>query len=338
MRASTAAIKVSVVICAYNAQASLGRAIESALAQRGVYLEIIVVDDCSSDGTYDVARSFEQAHPTVRAIRLESNRGAGGARNAAFEVATGEWIALLDADDAFAPGRLLSLLGLADTWDADMAADNLWLVDGASGRPFDLMLHRDRLCSQRLISASAFVQNNMPIEVKRKYGLLKPIMKRSFIERHGLRYDENVRYGEDFLLYLDCLIKGARFAIEPEAHYFYSLSRGSLTRVRPIEQAEGFLEHCDRLLQRSEVRSNPSLVAMLTNRSFQMQSDLIYIRFTAALKQARLGAASKHLAAHPELTHFILVHAWRVIFLRSMQQVSHLLSAIRSRRSTPRHG
>ena len=78
---------VSFVIAAYNAEATLGRAIDSALAQEGVAVEVIVVDDCSSDATLDVARSY--ADPRVRVVALQLNRGPGGARNAGLDAARG---------------------------------------------------------------------------------------------------------------------------------------------------------------------------------------------------------------------------------------------------------
>jgi glycosyltransferase involved in cell wall biosynthesis len=89
------------MIGAYNAAPYLGEAIESALGQDYEPLELIVVDDGSTDGTGDVARSF----PQVRVIQQE-NGGNGSARNRAVENASGELYAFLDADDRFTPGKL----------------------------------------------------------------------------------------------------------------------------------------------------------------------------------------------------------------------------------------
>jgi glycosyltransferase involved in cell wall biosynthesis len=92
---------VSVMIGAYNAAPYLGEAIESALAQDYDPIELIVVDDGSTDGTAAVARSF----PQVTLISQE-NGGNGAARNRAVENASGELYAFLDADDRFTPGKL----------------------------------------------------------------------------------------------------------------------------------------------------------------------------------------------------------------------------------------
>jgi glycosyltransferase involved in cell wall biosynthesis len=92
---------ISVMIGAYNAAPYLGEAIESVFAQDYDPIELIVVDDGSTDGTADVARSFAQ----VQVIQQE-NGGNGAARNRAVENASGELYAFLDADDRFTSGKL----------------------------------------------------------------------------------------------------------------------------------------------------------------------------------------------------------------------------------------
>lgn len=93
---------VSVVIPVYNAERYVGAAIESVLAQGHGRVEIIAVDDGSTDGSVRVIESFE---PAVRVLRQE-NAGVGGARNSGIAVAQGELLAFLDADDLWAPDKL----------------------------------------------------------------------------------------------------------------------------------------------------------------------------------------------------------------------------------------
>jgi glycosyltransferase involved in cell wall biosynthesis len=94
---------ISVMIGVYNGAAYLGEAIESALGQDYEPLELIVVDDGSTDGSADVASAF----PGVLTVR-QKNAGNGAARNRAVQEATGELYAFLDADDRFTPGKLSS--------------------------------------------------------------------------------------------------------------------------------------------------------------------------------------------------------------------------------------
>lgn len=94
---------VAVVIPAFNCARVISRAIESVLAQSLRPREIIVVDDASVDGTAERVRKFG-SH--VRYLRHERNRGAAEARNTGINAASAEWIAFLDADDEWLPGKM----------------------------------------------------------------------------------------------------------------------------------------------------------------------------------------------------------------------------------------
>src|ERR1700722_8578467 len=90
---------VSVIIAAYNCRATIGRAIESACNQTLRDIEIIVADDASTDGTYDLVKSLADADKRIKLMKLPQNGGPAVARNTAINAALGEWIAVLDADD-----------------------------------------------------------------------------------------------------------------------------------------------------------------------------------------------------------------------------------------------
>src|ERR1700722_9130709 len=92
------------LIPAFNAAATIRRAIDSALGQTYQNLEVVVVDDGSRDTTSEIAASYER--DDVRLIRLSSNQGASGAVNEGIAAAKGEFIAFLDADDEWLPTKL----------------------------------------------------------------------------------------------------------------------------------------------------------------------------------------------------------------------------------------
>jgi len=95
-------LSVSVIIPAYNRQAYIAEAVQSALQQSHRPLEIIVVDDGSTDGTRSAVQKF---FPSVR-YELQQHSGAGAARNRGAEIARGELLAFLDADDVWPPYKL----------------------------------------------------------------------------------------------------------------------------------------------------------------------------------------------------------------------------------------
>lgn len=102
--------QVSVIIPAYNASAYVAQAVQSALGQRGVDLEVIVIDDGSTDDTPKVLATFGES---IRVVR-QSNAGHVKARNHAAQLARGEWLAFLDADDEWLPDKLAKQLQLAE--------------------------------------------------------------------------------------------------------------------------------------------------------------------------------------------------------------------------------
>ena len=96
-------MSISVIIPVYNARKYLGQAIESVLAQSLKPLEIIVVDDGSTDNSVAVAQEFE---PDITLLKLAENNGAGAARNLGINKASGRYLAFLDADDFWVRNKL----------------------------------------------------------------------------------------------------------------------------------------------------------------------------------------------------------------------------------------
>lgn len=113
--------RVTVVIPAFNAQQYISSAIHSALAQQGCEIDVIVVDDGSTDRTPQIVQAYEDR---VRYVR-QDNAGPAAARNLGVSLATGEWIAFLDADDTWISGKLKAQLKAASNVGADVVYSNL---------------------------------------------------------------------------------------------------------------------------------------------------------------------------------------------------------------------
>jgi succinoglycan biosynthesis protein ExoO len=229
---------VSFVIAAYNAEETLARAIDSALAQIGVTLEVIIVDDCSTDGT----RAIAEAHPDprVRLIAQTVNGGPAAARNAGLAAACGRWIAILDSDDTIYPVRLLTMLERAEAAGAQIVVDNLDVIPFDRGAPY-AMFSKQELRRRGMMTLADFIGSNVIFQSTFNFGYMKPIFERAFLLQHGLRFDETLRVGEDYLLLASALASGARCAIVPEIGYVYHLRQGSISRV--LEQS-----HLDAML------------------------------------------------------------------------------------------
>lgn len=269
---------ISVVIPTYRSGDFVSRAIDSALAQEGVRCEVVIVDDASPDDTADLVEARYGSRPDVVLVRLPANGGPSAARNAGMREARGDWIAVLDADDAFDQGRLLRLLSAAQRLDADVVADNIRYYDAAART-----LSEPKLRSVKeplLLTPHLLVAKSRPASDELNFGLLKPFYRRAFLVDHGLRYPENIRHGEDFRFYFDLLMSGARFFVLPEAGYQWTLRRSgqSRTRVDYLGQSE----ETARLADTPAVRADPTLSRLLTEHSEAMKQYHRYVLFREA--------------------------------------------------------
>ena len=285
---ATGAPRVSVLIPAHDAAGRLPRALRSALGQSIEDLEVIVVDDASSDGTFETACRFAAADQRVRVLRNPVNCGPAGARNLALDAARGTWIALLDSDDAYLPARLARLLRFAEREGADMIADNLLLHDAAGRRPGQRMLPPSLLPQPRPVDAAAFLRGNLPVpgHPRVSYGFLKPVFRRSFLEAHGLRY-QRMRFAEDFDLYLRCLLAGARFCLIPEPGYAYTVRGDSLTARHGAGDLVR-LRSLDRQLGRDlHGVAGPQLAAALDEHQRSIERRLVWRMFAQSVARGR---------------------------------------------------
>ncbi|MES2449852.1 MAG: glycosyltransferase family A protein [Pseudomonadota bacterium] len=150
----TPSARVSCIIPVHDGAAFLAQALASILHQRGAELDVIVVDDGSSDASADIAAGFDG----VRVYR-QAQAGVAAARNAGVALARGDFIAFLDADDLWLPGKISAQLAALD---ADPAADySLTLVrhvamDGEKAGPLDDGSRLGRLMQCLLVRRAAF--------------------------------------------------------------------------------------------------------------------------------------------------------------------------------------
>ncbi|RUM98349.1 glycosyltransferase family 2 protein [Pseudaminobacter arsenicus] len=287
---------VSVVIAAFNAQDTLARAVDSALRQEGVAVEVVVIDDCSTDGTLEIARSFAPA--AVRVVALERNRGPGGARNAGLEAARGRFVVVLDADDKMHPQRLTRMIGRAEEKSAQIAVDNIEVVQEEGGTSAAMFPH-EMLEGMPELSLAGFIAANLMFEETFSFGYMKPIFERAFIERHGLRYDTGLRIGEDYIFLASALAEGGRCVVEPQALYAYHVRAGSISRVLELHHVEAMLEADAALMQRYRLEGAALAAQSRRTRSLERAASFLalvgHLKDRAALKA--LGTAWRDPAA-----------------------------------------
>lgn len=106
---------VSIITPSYNSSRFVRECIDSVLAQTYQNWEMIIVDDCSTDGSADLIRDIISEEPRIRLVALDKNVGAAEARNIAIAMAKGRFIAFLDSDDIWIPEKLEHQIGFMET-------------------------------------------------------------------------------------------------------------------------------------------------------------------------------------------------------------------------------
>ncbi len=129
-------MQISVIIPVYNSAATIGAALDSVVVQQHDVLELIVVDDCSGDDTAAVTRDWDThrnyARIPLRLLRTPRNGGPAAARNLGIQNALGDWIAFLDADDEWLPGKLEAQLTVIKTFREENQGATPALICGAT--------------------------------------------------------------------------------------------------------------------------------------------------------------------------------------------------------------
>jgi glycosyltransferase involved in cell wall biosynthesis len=181
----SANLSVTAIIPTFRSEKEVMRAIESVLNQSSPVNEIIVVDDASDDQTVRVVRNFAATHPQIRLIVNDQNLGPGQSRNAAWNLATSEYLAFLDADDTWHPKKI----ELQREW---FRANSSEVICGT----------RHCIVNQDDVSDDGEIFSQFSIEdlLRRNRFTTPSVMLRRDIP---LRFDSKIRLSEDYLLWME---------------------------------------------------------------------------------------------------------------------------------------
>ncbi|MEM6602713.1 MAG: glycosyltransferase family 2 protein [Pseudomonadota bacterium] len=306
--------KVSIIIAAWNAKDTILDCVKSALSQSYSHIEIIIVDDCSTDNTKAVLQDILSEHHHVKYFRTPQNSGPSAARNFGISSASGDWIAILDADDSFDPKRIEAMLDFAQKYDLDIAFDDLSICTGHITAP---LIGHD--LDDIHWTAGHYAKQNRPYVNKFITGFLKPLFKRSFLVDHGLAYHEALRNSEDYMMILEAIIKGAKVKFLNRPLYNYVVLGQSLSgkfnedhHIALIKAEKELLEaHKARLafkdIQGIEAHIKALEEAHISNKMFQM------------LREKEFVKAFIFVISNPSMLHKNISRVTRSIFSKLLK-------------------
>ena len=184
---------ISIIMAAYNAEKTIRQAIDSVLAQTYTDFELLVVNDCSKDKTPLIVVEYSQRDERVKLISNPRNMGVSHTRLNGLSAATGDWIAVLDSDDAWLPEKLEKQMELLKQTGAVMLYTGSQFIDG-DGNKIDWVLNVPEQVDYRTLLKQNVLSNSSSL-------CRRDLYKKNYVIGDGMH--------EDFALWLNILKTGA---------------------------------------------------------------------------------------------------------------------------------
>jgi glycosyltransferase involved in cell wall biosynthesis len=273
---------VSVIMPAFNVAPYIGEAIESVLGQTYTDLELLVVDDGSTDGSDVIAEGYAARDSRVRVIR-QTNGGISTARNHALRIATSPVIAILDSDDAWDPAYLLEQMSILNTRaNVDVVTGNAWFLgssqNGRPARPWPDLRPAPTLADMLADETAVFI---MSIFRRRVYEAIGP-------------FDESLRTNEDYDFWLRAACADFVFHRNDQPLGYYRRRDNSLS-ADELRMLPGILQVFRKL--RPQLHNRPVELAILDAQIVRFETEHVAAEARGAIEAGDFAAASQHLTA-----------------------------------------
>lgn len=202
---------ISIIMAAYNAEKTIEQAINSVSSQTYTNFELLVVNDCSKDRTVELVKDIVAKDSRVRLISNVKNSGVSYTRKHGLEEAKGDWIAILDSDDAWEPEKLEKQIVLQRRTNADLLFTGSAFMD-SEGHPIDWYLHAPKEVTYRQLLKQNVLSNSSALVRKELYAKYYAI-------GDGMH--------EDFAIWLSILKEGKKAYGVDEPLLIYRIAKSS---------------------------------------------------------------------------------------------------------------
>lgn len=249
-------IDVSAIIPAYNAAVTIGSLVNKILSEPHVAIELIIVDDGSTDGTGNIIR---QIHDDRLILIEQANEGVYGARNAALDIHRGEWVVFLDADDDIADGFIEKRWQAATVSQADVMIFNGW-HSGADS-------HRRAVHTKQPYEATLSGHEWLRLSVIHRewpHYLWLQMVRSSYIKQHSLHFQSGKSH-KDILWTVHLAASNGRFCTLDIKDYIYINNKASITH-RPDYydvRAISYVEVIEDIIQLADDKQNKKIKIFL---------------------------------------------------------------------------
>lgn len=191
---------VSVIIPVFNVMPYLKKSVYSVLNQTHAEIEIILIDNGSTDGSFQLMQEFEREYPGKIRLSREPKKGAPAARNRGLEMARGNWFQFLDADDYLLPTKIEHQLRLAEKAKGPLIVNGAYSIE-------DEQIICDRFPSERTDDLKSVFLGET--------GVSSSLLFDKQLKKSGPRWDNNWASSQDNMLLFDCVKMGFKLIYDP---------------------------------------------------------------------------------------------------------------------------
>lgn len=218
-------MKVSIIVPAYNAEEYLNRALDSIVNQVYKNIEIIVIDDCSTDNTKNIIKEYADSDDRIIPFYLVENKGVSAARNIGLKAATGDYIVFVDSDDEITKDAVRRMVDVAEKYNSDYV-DSYHLLRYTKDNGKQVSFTENKIPKKTLCLGK--VEDDIRVISMYNYTTGK-LIKRQLLE--DIKFDENLRRYEDLVLDHQLKIKLKNYTFLNKPIYIYYQREDSLVNI-----------------------------------------------------------------------------------------------------------
>ncbi len=271
---------VSVIVPVYNGEAYLERCVDSILGQQYEQIELILVNDGSTDNSLEICRQYARQDKRVRVID-KANSGVSDSRNQGMALAEGKYLQFADSDDWVTADATAMLVEQAERWQCEMVIAPFYRIVGS------LVTENGHIRTEKLITIKEFARQLMKAPANFYYGVMwNKLYRRDIIMQHQLQCDTEIQWCEDFIFNLNylCYVKHVYVLQQPMYHYvkrkdslvsselfnsnIYKIKRRVYTHYR------NFFEQMD-LYETNRAKINGFMLAVTADSLFRLPSGIV---------------------------------------------------------------
>ena len=223
--------KVSVIVPIYNVEPYLRRCLDSLVIQKHKNIEILMVDDCSTDGSVVIAKEYAEKYPQFRLVQREKNGGASATRNTGLKSAVGDWIAVVDSDDWVTEEYVSAMYEVAERDNADIVMSSRYYYYPNT---------------RKTIEVSPFSDLTTESSQQEKVALCTPsatarLFRKNFIDSTGIVFPEDIPRSEETVAVIPWLTITQNVSIIRRPMYYYFQRPDSLSNKCSEKEDISFL-------------------------------------------------------------------------------------------------